>query len=58
MPESQRSDSYPTADDRPNCPKCGKRTMLGRIESAANGLDKRTFDCECGHSETMLVKYE
>jgi lysyl-tRNA synthetase class I len=40
------------------CPKCGKAMMLTRIEPAEPGRDLRTFECQCGHSETLEVAYK
>ena len=31
--------------------------MLSRIEPSTPGVDQRTFDCKCGHSQSLLVMY-
>jgi DNA-directed RNA polymerase subunit RPC12/RpoP len=44
--------------ERPNCPKCGTRMMLARIEPDEPDHDKRTFECPgCQHAESIVVKY-
>lgn len=56
----QKSSFLPPAAkviERPDCPKCRAEMMLSRIEPSTPGVDQRTFDCKCGHSETLLVKY-
>jgi len=44
---------------RPPCPKCGERTLLARIELAAEpDHDLRTFECSaCGHAEVVKVRF-
>ena len=29
--------------------------MLARIEISSPGVDRRTFECKCGHAEMMQV---
>jgi hypothetical protein len=44
---------------RAACQECGNRMMLARIEPDKPKHDKRTFECfECGHSESVVVKYQ
>jgi hypothetical protein len=57
MLESQRSISDNPILDRPLCAQCGKRMMLARIAPETPGVERRTYECECGNSESMLVKY-
>ena len=43
---------------RPPCPKCGSLTQLARIEPAdESDHDLRTFECLCGHTETVRIKF-
>ena len=43
----------------PECPKCGGRMWLARIEPEEPGYDRRTFECpECDHSLVQVVKYK
>jgi hypothetical protein len=32
--------------------------VLARISPSCPGVDERTFECERGHTETVLVKYK
>jgi hypothetical protein len=45
--------------DRPNCPKCGTKMWLARIEPDSKpGHDVRTFECpECDYWEAVTVKF-
>lgn len=46
------------AIDRPECPHCGAKMMIARIEPAAPRVDRHTFECDrCYHSETALVQF-
>jgi hypothetical protein len=31
--------------------------MLARISPETSSIDQRTFECECGHAESVLVQY-
>jgi hypothetical protein len=44
---------------RPDCPKCGTKMWLARIEPDGKpDHDVRTFECpECDHSESVTVKF-
>jgi hypothetical protein len=43
----------------PNCPKCGARMWIARIELVRLEHDRGTFECiECDHSITEIVKYK
>ena len=42
----------------PNCPNCGARMWLARVEPDEPDHDRRTFECpECNYSITETVKY-
>jgi predicted RNA-binding Zn-ribbon protein involved in translation (DUF1610 family) len=46
------------AVDRPECPQCGGKMMIARIEPAAPRVDRHTFTCDrCDHSETTLIQF-
>jgi hypothetical protein len=32
--------------------------MLARVDPNSSRVDRRTFECKCGHMELMLMKYE
>jgi hypothetical protein len=32
--------------------------MLARISPSIPDFDERTFECQCRHAETVLVKYK
>jgi len=54
-------DSIPTDTiiARPNCPKCGTRMWIARIEPDEPNYDRRTLECpECDHSFTEILKYK
>jgi predicted RNA-binding Zn-ribbon protein involved in translation (DUF1610 family) len=41
---------------RPECPKCGTRMWLARIEPDEPGYDRRKFECpECDHELVEVV---
>jgi len=43
--------------DHPNCPICGEKTSLARIEPAERGFDIRSFNCaKCGSELNLTVK--
>jgi ribosomal protein S27AE len=43
---------------QPNCPKCGARMWLARIEPDEPGHDKRIFECpQCESVTSEIVKY-
>ena len=57
MQQSQVAPSL-FAVDRPNCPKCGTRMDLARIEPDKPDHDLRTFECTaCAHVETVVTRY-
>jgi hypothetical protein len=58
MPESSPSPLPAKIIQRPTCSTCGAEMMLARIEPSSPGVDRRTFECKCGHIEMMKVKYE
>ena len=44
---------------RTQCPKCGVKMWLSRIEPAEPGHENRTFECpECQHELSTVVKFE
>ena len=46
---------------RPNCPRCGTRMMLARINPLSNSSDQdqRTFDCpNCGNETNEVVQFK
>ena len=44
---------------RPDCPKCGTRMWLDRIEPDEPDHDLRTYECpECDHTIMEVVKYK
>jgi hypothetical protein len=49
----------PNIDDgRPQCPTCGARMWIARIEPDEPGYDRRTFECpECDRELVEVVKY-
>jgi hypothetical protein len=51
------SPSAPKAIKYPDCPSCRAPMKLARIESSTSAVDLRTFKCDCGYSETLLVKH-
>jgi DNA-directed RNA polymerase subunit RPC12/RpoP len=52
------SPSTPGAGERIDCPKCGTKMLLTRIEPDKADHDKRTFECpKCQHVETVIIKY-
>ena len=57
MPQSAFSVPISKVIERPLCPQCGATMMLSRIEPSMPDVDQRTFDCKCGHSQSLLVKY-
>ena len=59
----QQLESPPTllGIGRPNCPRCGTRMMLARINhmSGAPDHDQRTFDCpNCGNETNEVVQFK
>jgi hypothetical protein len=58
MPQSGFDPSLAKVIQRPPCPQCGTDMMLSRIEPSTPGVDQRTFECKCGYSEILLVKYD
>ena len=43
--------------DRPDCPKCGTKMMLARVEPDEPGQEKRTFECPgCNYSNSAVIK--
>ena len=43
---------------RPECPKCGMRTLLSRISPDGPGYERRTFECpNCKHSVSTIAKF-
>ena len=57
MPESESVRRNQVAQYVPQCPKCGARKLLERIEPADEpGHDLRTYECtNCGHYEVVKV---
>jgi predicted RNA-binding Zn-ribbon protein involved in translation (DUF1610 family) len=44
--------------DHPQCPSCGARMWLQRIEPDKPDYDKRSFECPiCGALHAEIVKY-
>lgn len=44
---------------RPLCERCGARMYLTRIEPSDElNHDLRTFECLCGHADTVKIKYK
>jgi transposase-like protein len=43
---------------QPNCPICNRSMLLVRIELAGSGVHQRTFRCNCGHTESLLVEHK
>jgi hypothetical protein len=42
--------------ERPLCPTCQSRMLLGHIKTGASGLDLRTFECAtCDHVHKVFV---
>ena len=56
MPQSAFDPSLAKVLQRPPCPQCGTDMLLSRIEPNTPGVDQRTFECKCGHGETLLDK--
>lgn len=57
----EKSEATPslTTITRPNCPDCGARMMLARIEPEGPGQDRRTFACEkCGVDHSEVVEFK
>lgn len=54
QPATPRTDAL----RRPDCPKCGQRMMLCRIEPDAPGKEKRTFECaRCGNELSEIAEF-
>ena len=49
------TDPLTTELERPVCEKCRRRMEPARIEPDTPGIERHLFECECGHSQTMLV---
>lgn len=58
MGDSESISSSPPANRPPVCQRCGREMTLTRIEPDVPGIDRRTFECECGSSETLLVRFK
>lgn len=44
---------------RPECPKCGQRMMLSRIEPDSPGYERRTFECaRCGNELSEIAQFK
>lgn len=48
----------PPNAENPDCPKCGKKMSLARIEPEEPAHDRRAFECpQCNRSESVVVKF-
>ena len=44
---------------RPTCERCGARMVLARIEpSDEPDHELQTYECVCGHAETVKIRYK
>lgn len=56
MSLSQRNLPPSVISELPQCPWCGGRMLLARIEPYESDWDQRTFECNwCGHSDLKIV---
>ena len=56
MIRAMTSPSVTKAEWCPMCPQCGATMTMFRTDPITPGTNQRTFKCECGRSETLMVR--
>jgi|EndMetStandDraft_5_1072996.scaffolds.fasta_scaffold23552_3 hypothetical protein len=58
MAEAVLGQSPPLLRQRPVCQRCGVEMTLVRIDPETPGIEQQTYECTCGNSDTLLVKFK